>query len=58
LVTAACGPTGDTDGERVMDRLEVCGYKTDPGNEDSDLDRFVDGDRTAASWHRRTETRW
>lgn len=43
LSAAACGPTGDTDGDKVMDRLETCGYNTDPDNEDSDVDRFVDG---------------
>jgi hypothetical protein len=40
---SACGPTGDTDGDRVTDRVEVCNYNSNPGNADSDGDVGLDG---------------
>lgn len=39
----ACGPAGDTDGDKLSDRIEVCLYGTDPNNTDTDGDRTIDG---------------
>ena len=36
--TAACGPTGDTDGDRIADRIEVCGFNSIPTDIDTDDD--------------------
>jgi CSLREA domain-containing protein len=43
--TVACGPSGDTDGDRLADRIEVCAYNTNPNAVDSDGDMALDGAR-------------
>lgn len=40
---AVCGPSTDSDGDKIQDRIEVCYYNTDPGNTDTDGDRTLDG---------------
>lgn len=35
---AACGPATDSDGDTLSDRLEVCGYPSDPDSADTDGD--------------------
>ncbi len=42
---AQCGPNTDTDGDRLSDRAEVCGYNTSITNADSDGDKAIDGAR-------------
>ncbi|MBI5289182.1 MAG: PQQ-dependent sugar dehydrogenase [Chloroflexi bacterium] len=36
---AACGSTADTDGDRIQDRVEFCGYNTNPNVADTDGDQ-------------------
>jgi hypothetical protein len=38
---ASCGPAGDTDGDRIQNRIEVCNYNTNPN--DTDTDNDLDG---------------
>ncbi len=40
---SACGATTDTDGDRLVARVEICFYGTDPTKSDTDGDRAVDG---------------
>jgi hypothetical protein len=40
---SACAPPGDSDGDRLSDRMEFCFYASDPTSTDSDGDRFTDG---------------
>ena len=40
---AQCGGTTDADGDRLMDRIELCGYNTDPNIADTDGDGVRDG---------------
>jgi hypothetical protein len=40
---ASCGPTGDTDGDRITDRVEVCNYNSNPNSTDTDGDMALDG---------------
>jgi CSLREA domain-containing protein len=40
---SACGPVGDTDGDRISDRIEVCNYNSNPSSVDSDGDVALDG---------------
>lgn len=42
-VVAGCGPSGDADGDRLSDRIEICGYNSDPARADSDGDRASGG---------------
>ena len=42
---AACGTTADTDGDRLLNRIETCGYNTDPLSNDTDGDRLTTGAR-------------
>ncbi len=42
---AACGSTSDADGDRLSERVEVCGYNTSPSVADTDGD--LDGSPTA-----------
>jgi hypothetical protein len=42
---AACGSTVDTDGDRLSDRVEFCGYGSDPSEVDSDGDATSTGAR-------------
>jgi CSLREA domain-containing protein len=39
----ACGATGDSDGDRLTNRIEVCNYNSDPNNTDTDGDMALDG---------------
>ena len=36
--TPSCGPTSDADGDRIMERIEVCAYNTNPIDADTDDD--------------------
>jgi CSLREA domain-containing protein len=38
-----CGPSGDTDGDRLSDRVESCFYNSNPNSVDSDGDQGLDG---------------
>lgn len=40
---AQCGGTTDVDGDRLMERIEICGYNTDPTVADTDGDGAKDG---------------
>ncbi len=40
---ANCGPAGDTDGDKLADRVENCYYNTLTNNTDSDGDKAIDG---------------
>jgi hypothetical protein len=40
---AQCGVSTDSDGDRLSDRTEFCGYNSNPNNIDSDGDRLLDG---------------
>jgi Tol biopolymer transport system component len=40
---ASCGPAGDTDGDRITDRVEVCNYNSNPNSTDTDGDMVLDG---------------
>ena len=42
---AACGSTSDADGDRLSERVEVCGYNTSPSVADTDWD--LEGSPTA-----------
>ena len=42
-VLAGAGIGADTDGDKLMDRIEVCGYNTSPAITDSDGDGRTDG---------------
>lgn len=42
---AACGSNVDTDGDRLQDRTEFCGYNTNPGAVDTDGDMAAAGAR-------------
>ena len=39
----ACGPAGDTDSDKISDRIEFCYYGTNPANSDTDGDKALDG---------------
>lgn len=43
--TAACGASGDADGDKISNRVEACAYNTNPNATDSDGDRLLDGAR-------------
>lgn len=38
-----CGPTGDSDGDKIMDRIEVCKYNSSPNSTDTDGDKATTG---------------
>lgn len=40
---ASCGPTTDTDGDKISDRNEFCFYNTNAASNDSDGDAAIDG---------------
>ena len=42
---ASCGLLGDSDGDRLSDRVEVCKYNSDPENADTDGDASTSGAR-------------
>jgi hypothetical protein len=44
----SCGGTGDADGDRVMERIEVCNHNTDPNVADTDGDGVRDGCEVAS----------
>ena len=41
---SSCGPAGDTDADRIQDRIEVCNYNSNPN--DTDTDNDLDGFQT------------
>jgi hypothetical protein len=45
---ASCAPAGDTDGDKVSDRREVCYYNTDANNVNTDGDACNDGREVAS----------
>ncbi len=44
----ACGPTGDSDGDKIADRIENCNYGGNPANANSDGDLCTDGREVAS----------
>jgi hypothetical protein len=44
----ACGPVGDTDGDKIADRIEFCRYNTNPSKADTDGDGCSDGREIAS----------
>jgi hypothetical protein len=45
---ASCGPTTDTDGDKLTDRIEVCFYNSSPTNSNTDGDVCSDGREVAS----------
>lgn len=45
---SACGPAGDSDGDKVLDRIENCNYGSNPASTNSDGDGCGDGREIAS----------
>ena len=44
----ACGPAGDSDGDKLLDRIENCHYGSNPASANSDGDGCTDGREVAS----------